>query len=408
MRGEAVKAYKIPIEAPRDLIEAYFEVKRRALRGVLNHVTYSRTGKAHLNFKAGDRRKLRNDLLKDWKYSKHYVDSAINSVIGLVKGWIKLHNRGKAGTKPKITRRTVYIKNTLFSYRNGILKISIEPNRRYLEVDLTKYGYLPKDFDSVGGLLLTENELIITFKKNVKSVEPRGWASFDVNLTNITALIDGKVVRYNLKQLYHIHEVYEKKRRKIQRLSKRKPRTGRRLMEKYSKRERNRAKDFMHKLTTKIARELSKARSGAILENLKNIKGRVLRKSRDLNRKLSKWNARTFQFMLEYKLKWLGLPVKYVNPRNSSKNCPLCQARMVAYEGRLMKCLKCGLVLDRDVVAVLNLQMWGSGVTPKALLEASASMMGKWLIDQNSNLTRRSINHEPLVSYKDILGGGSG
>ena len=29
-----------------------------------------------------------------------------------------------------------------------------------------------------------------------------------------------------------------------------------------------------------------------------------------------------------------------------------------------MKCEKCNLILDRDVVAVLNLQMWGSGVTP--------------------------------------------
>ena len=123
--------------------------------------------------------------------------------------------------------------------------------------------------------------------------------------------------------------------------------------------------------------------SGAILENLKSIKGRVLRRSKDLNRRLSKWNARTFQSMLEYKLKWLGLPVKYVNPKYSSKTCPLCQATMVAYEGRSMKCKKCGFTADRDVVAVLNLQMWGLGVAPKAPLEALASMMGKRLVNQN-------------------------
>ncbi|MCD6537944.1 transposase, partial [Candidatus Bathyarchaeota archaeon] len=117
MMEEAIKAYKIPVEAPRDLIEAYFEAKRKALRDVLDHVTYSRTGKAHLRFRAGDRRRLRNKLLKDWSYSKHYIDSAIDSVIGLVKGWIKLYNRGKAGTRPRVMRRTVYIKNTLFSYR---------------------------------------------------------------------------------------------------------------------------------------------------------------------------------------------------------------------------------------------------------------------------------------------------
>ena len=364
MKEEAIKAYKIPVEAPRDLIEAYFEVKRRALREVLDHVAYSRSGKAHLRFRAGDRRRLRNKLLKDWRYSKHYIDSAINSVIGLVKGWIKLYNRGKVGTRPKITRKAVYVKNTLFSYRDGVLKISIEPNRRYLEINLREYDWIPKDFDRIGGLILTERELIIAVKKEFVLKEPRRWASFDINLTNITALIDGKVVRYNLKQLYHIHRVYENKRRKIQKLSKHKPKTAERLMEKYSRRERNRAKDFMHKLTTKTARELSEIRSGTILENLKGIKGRILRRSKDLNRRLSKWNARTFQFMLEYKLKWLGLPVKYVNPRYSSKTCPLCSGRMATYEGRLMKCEKCNLILDRDVVAVLNLQMWGSGVTP--------------------------------------------
>ena len=357
MREEAIKAYKIPIEAPRDLVEAYFEAKKRALREVLDHVTYSQTGKAHLRFKAGDRRRLRNKLLNDWRYSKHYIDSAINSVIGLVKGWIKLFNRGKARTEPRITRRTVYIKNTLFSYRDGVLKISIEPNRRYLEVDLREYNWIPRDFDRIGGLILAEGELIVTLKREVKPRRPKSWASFDVNLTNITALIDGKVVRYNLKQLYHVHRVYENKRRKIQKFSKHKPKTAKRLMEKYSRRERNMAKDFMHKLTTKIARELSRAESGAILENLKGIKGRILHRSKDLNRRLSKWNARTFQFMLEYKLKWLGLPVKYVNPKYSSKTCPLCQATMVAYEGRSMKCKKCGFTADRDVVAVLNLQM---------------------------------------------------
>lgn len=56
---------------------------------------------------------------------------------------------------------------------------------------------------------------------------------------------------------------------------------------------------------------------------------------------------------------------RYVDPRNSSKTCPLCQATVAAYGGRLMKCDRCGLMMDKDVIAVLNLRMWGFGVTPK-------------------------------------------
>jgi putative transposase len=363
---EAIKSYRIPLEAPRDLIDAYFEVKKRALEAILSKVRLS--WKAHLEFESEDRRKLREELLRGWRYSKHYVDSAINSVIGLVKGWIALYNRGRAREHPKITRRTIYVKNTLFTFKSGILKISIEPSSRYLEVDLTKYPWIPKDFSKLGGLILTEKELIITVKK---SVEPRAdkWASFDVNLTNVTALINGGIVRYDLRNLYHIHRVYETKRQRIQRLSEFKPKASKKLMQKYSRRERNRAKDFMHKLTTEIAGELKESNSGAIMEKLKGIKQRVLSNSKEQNRKLAKWNARTFQFMLDYKLKWVGLPVKYVDAKNTSKTCPLCSGYLVAYGGRSMRCEPCNLIMDRDVVAVLNLQMRGAGFPQRALNE---------------------------------------
>jgi len=363
---EAVKSYRIPIEAPRDLIEEYFKAKQKALDVILSHVRIS--GKAHLDFKREDRKALRDGLLRGWRFSRHYIDSAINSVIGLVKGWIALHNRGRARDRPKITKRTVYIKNTLFSLRDRALRISIEPNRRYLEVDLTKYEWVPRDFEGVGGLVLTEKELIIAVKKRV---EPKAekWSSFDVNLTNITALIDNRIKRYDLRGLYHIHRTYEIKRKRMQELSKTKPKTSKGLLEKYAGREKNRARDFMHKLTTSIAMELKELGSGAILEDIKGIKGRVLNGSKKNNRKLSKWNARQFQSMLEYKLRWLGLQVKYVDPRNSSKTCVLCSGNMVAYGRRSMKCRKCGLSMDRDVVAVLNLQMRGAGFPRRALDE---------------------------------------
>ena len=360
---KVIKSYSVPLTAPKDLIEEYFELKKIALNKIFKHVKYSKSGKANLKFGKDKRKELRDKLLKNWKFAKHYVDSAINSVIGLIKGWIQLYNRGKAKSKPEITKKSVYVKTTLFKVVNSKIRITIEPRKRYLEIDLTKFNYLPNDYDSIGGLILTENKLIITFKRKVELVEPRDYASFDVNLTNITAYINGRIVRFDLKELYHVHRIYEEKRRKIQKLSKTKPKTAKKLMQKYSKREKNRAKDIMHKITTTIARELASIRSGAILEDLRNIKDRILNSNKDLNRKLSKWNCRTFQFMLEYKLKWFGLPVKYVNPANSSKTCPVCSGRLSAYRDRLLKC-KCGLIADRDIVAVLNLRMWGSGVTP--------------------------------------------
>jgi IS605 OrfB family transposase len=57
--------------------------------------------------------------------------------------------------------------------------------------------------------------------------------------------------------------------------------------------QKRRAKDFMHKLTTEIVRELKESNSGAIMERLRGIKQRVLSNSKEQNRKLSKWDAST-------------------------------------------------------------------------------------------------------------------
>ena len=53
----------------------------------------------------------------------------------------------------------------------------------------------------------------------------------------------------------------------------------------------------------------------------------------------------------------LGLHVKYVNPRGTSKTCPICGNELEESSNgrRLMKCCKCGLEEDRDMIAVKNL-----------------------------------------------------
>jgi hypothetical protein len=53
-----------------------------------------------------------------------------------------------------------------------MLKISIEPGRRCLEIDLTKHRWVPGDFDRLGGLILTEKELIVALKKGGLSLKP--------------------------------------------------------------------------------------------------------------------------------------------------------------------------------------------------------------------------------------------
>jgi transposase len=56
-----------------------------------------------------------------------------------------------------------------------------------------------------------------------------------------------------------------------------------------------------------------------------------------------------------------------VDAKNTSKTCPICSGYLVAHGGRLMKCKKYNLTMDRDVAAALNLQMRGAGLPQRAL-----------------------------------------
>jgi hypothetical protein len=76
---EAIKSYRIPVDAPKDLIEEYFKAKQRAFAFVSSKIKFS--NKAHLDFGSGERKELRNTLLSDWRFSRHYIDSAIDSVM---------------------------------------------------------------------------------------------------------------------------------------------------------------------------------------------------------------------------------------------------------------------------------------------------------------------------------------
>ena len=62
------------------------------------------------------------------------------------------------------------------------------------------------------------------------------------------------------------------------------------------------------------------------------------------------------QSYIEYKAKIEGLPVIYVDARNTSSMCPVCGGKLKkAPNGHRMLRCDCGYENDRDVIACLNL-----------------------------------------------------
>ncbi|MBN1677071.1 MAG: transposase [Candidatus Thermoplasmatota archaeon] len=141
-------------------------------------------------------------------------------------------------------------------------------------------------------------------------------------------------------------------RKKLQRKKACDRRTSRRLCRREGRREHNRIDYRFHQVADAVLRFADDNRSAIVLEDLKGIKHK---KNKDLNRRLSLWPRRKLHSIIEYKAKWRGIPLMKVDPRYSSRTCPICGRRQDSRMGAVFEC-GCGWRLDRHINASLNLQ----------------------------------------------------
>jgi putative transposase len=301
---------------------------------------------------------LRGLLMEDWKYSRHYVDSAIKQAYSMLKSWRRRYLKGESGrVKPVVKKRFVRIKETLYSFRDGKIKVSIKPYEEYLVFDVSKAWFLSKARGYMGELILNEKYLTVTFRFKRRE-EVRGKMAWDCNEKSLDGFSpETGWIRIDLTKLFHIHRIYEVKRAGLQQKASKKP-SLRKVLAKYSRRERNRSKDFIHKLTTSIARELDGFVHG--FEDLR--KERMFNGSKKHNRDISKSGWKTIIAFMGYKSR-----VVLLNPKNSTRRCSRC-GMMNAPKGALYLCGVCGLRTNRQLNAAINLYLQMEGLSPSPKL----------------------------------------
>ncbi|MEM0358474.1 MAG: zinc ribbon domain-containing protein [Candidatus Hadarchaeales archaeon] len=363
-----VKAYSIPHELEvGGLIEDYMRILNAILDELWGSMVWERRGKRLIPFLKKDRafrKGLRDRHLAGWAYSKHYVDSAIKQAYSILKSWRKRYLRGRAGReKPELKRRFVRIKETLYSYRNGVLRISVRPHGESVTLDLRKAWCWERIRGlELGELILKQDKLIVTVRKKaeLKIENPVAW---DTNLLSLDGFDGQNDCSLDLKEIYTIHRTYELKRRVIQKLP---DKTRRRLLGKYRSRERNRVEDALHKLAKRLSGRTN------VFEDLRNFKERVARtKSRNVNRQNSKHDYLKLQRYVEYKSAWNGYATIFVKARGTSRTCSGCGFYNKDLRGAgEFRCPRCGLVVDRQGNAARNiwrefLRMWGVTGSPR-------------------------------------------
>lgn len=98
---------------------------------------------------------------------------------------------------------------------------------------------------------------------------------------------------------------------------------------------------------------LSKSAKGDLENPGSNVKAKS-----GLNKSILDQGWSEFRRQLEYKQKWLGGDVLVVNPKNTSRTCPVTSCTHVAKENRRsqshFECIKCGYTNHADVVGAMN------------------------------------------------------
>ncbi len=177
----------------------------------------------------------------------------------------------------------------------------------------------------------------------------------DLGVLALATLSDGTVIpgpkalRRGLLRLRRLSRAHARKRRG----SRNRARAARRLARHHAKVAAVR-RDHLHKLTTRLA----KTHGRIVVEDL-NVKGML--GNRRLARALSDAGFYEFRRQLTYKCRWYGCELVVADRwYPSSKTCSGCGAVKpeLSLSERTYRCQSCGVVLDRDLNAAINLAGW--------------------------------------------------
>lgn len=197
--------------------------------------------------------------------------------------------------------------------------------------------------------------IVCEIEKNVIPVIPRDIVGIDVGINSLAVLSTGE----SIENPRFLKAKQRKLAREQKKLSKKQKGSNnfKKQAQKVAKIHidiRNSRHDFLQKVTTTIV----KNHDGFALEDL-TISG--LMKNHKLAQSIADASWNTFISMIQYKAEWHGKPfVKIGKFVPTSKTCSTCGSKQeMPLNIRTFKCDNCGLVIDRDINASLNIRVAG-------------------------------------------------
>lgn len=241
--------------------------------------------------------------------------------------------------------------------RIGIDRISIMTLQGRLKLATRVGEYQKARFDRINGqvdLVCRKGVfyLVVVIDAPEKSeYDPVGALGVDLGIENIAIDSDRQIFESNKVEQTRRH--YRGLRRTLQKIG---TPSAKRKLKKLSGRERRFKKDTNHVISKAIVLKAKDTTRAIGIEELRHIRSRVTVRHGQRDRH-SKWAFGELRKFIAYKAKKEGVPLKIVNPRNTSRQCPSCQ--YVDLRNRKTRsefeCLQCGYNEMADYVAARNI-----------------------------------------------------
>jgi IS605 OrfB family transposase len=182
-------------------------------------------------------------------------------------------------------------------------------------------------------------------------LQPDDWLGVDLGIVNIAADSDGQT--YSGGQINGLRKRHAKLR---QRLQQKGTKSATRLLKKRRKKEHRFASDVNHRIAKQLVTKAQGTRRGMALEDLTGIRDRMTVK-RPQRRRQHSWAFHQLRSFIEYKARLAGVPVLFVDPRNTSRTCPQCG--LIDKRNRptqaSFRCIGCGFAGPADTIAAGNI-----------------------------------------------------
>ncbi|MFH1579691.1 MAG: transposase [Thermoplasmatota archaeon] len=324
--------------------------------------------RAGLQARVTSRNALTRIAYKDFRqehpkmYSQHLV-SAFEVTGGVLKNHRRRIRKGVACKVPYVKRLMMKAENQAYKLdrESGTIDLPIRAGC-HVKLNLVVSQYHRKYLDdptlSLGSLTLFPDRVIIAFRKGAPApYTPESVLSLDTNersLDGVFVEVRSQVavsVTADFPDVAIIQQRHHDRRRRLQKKKAHDRRTARNLCKREGKREHHRVEYRLHQVADAVLCFAEGKKSAVVLENLTGIR---YKRGKDMNRRLSMWPRRKLHQIIEYKARWRGIPVVKVDPRYSSRKCPICGKIQDSRMGTEFVC-DCGWHLDRHTNASINL-----------------------------------------------------